>query len=254
MAKDLPYFKFFCSEWNDGDIALEDYEVQGLFINLCSYYWSNECNLTFKKAEKKFKDASDDLWQVLLDSNIIKDVDDFLVITFLDEQKDDRVERSKIRSKGGKASAEARRLKKIEQEANITPTQNEHVLNSSSTQVQLLREEEIREEKRKEEKKRKDNKRKVDFNLFWELYPVKKVRKDTESKFLKLKESDVIKILDTLPDFIKYKPFADYSHPLPTSYLSKERWNDEIIKTNLPTKNGTAPTSTVINFSKLGLK
>ena len=45
MAKDLPYFKFFCSEWNDGDITLEDFKTQGLFINICSYYWSNECEL-----------------------------------------------------------------------------------------------------------------------------------------------------------------------------------------------------------------
>ena len=55
MAKDLPYFKFFCSEWNDGDITLEDYETQGLFINICSYYWSNECDITFTKLKKKFK-------------------------------------------------------------------------------------------------------------------------------------------------------------------------------------------------------
>ena len=43
MAKSLPYFKFFCSEWSDGDITLEDYQTQGLFINICAYYWSNEC-------------------------------------------------------------------------------------------------------------------------------------------------------------------------------------------------------------------
>ena len=49
MAKDLPYFKFFCSEWNDGDITLESYEAQGVFINICSYYWSNECNVNFDK-------------------------------------------------------------------------------------------------------------------------------------------------------------------------------------------------------------
>ena len=54
MAKDLPYFKFFVSEWNDGDITLEDFETQGLFINLCAYYWSNECEITLTKAIKKF--------------------------------------------------------------------------------------------------------------------------------------------------------------------------------------------------------
>ena len=55
MAKDLPYFKFFCSEWNDGDITLETYEHQGLFINICSYYWSNECNVNFDKLLKRFR-------------------------------------------------------------------------------------------------------------------------------------------------------------------------------------------------------
>ena len=55
MAKDLPYFKFFVSEWNDGDITLEDFQTQGLFVNLCAYYWSNECEITLTKAIKKFR-------------------------------------------------------------------------------------------------------------------------------------------------------------------------------------------------------
>ena len=55
MARELPYFKFFVSEWNDGDITLESLECQGLFINICSYYWSNECDLTIEKLLKKFK-------------------------------------------------------------------------------------------------------------------------------------------------------------------------------------------------------
>ena len=57
MAKELPYFKFFVSEWNDGDITLEDLETQGLFINLCSYYWSNGCKITLSKSIKKFRFA-----------------------------------------------------------------------------------------------------------------------------------------------------------------------------------------------------
>ena len=55
MAKDLPYFKFFCSEWNDGDITLEDYEIQGLFINICSYYWSSGCEVSLQKVKKRFR-------------------------------------------------------------------------------------------------------------------------------------------------------------------------------------------------------
>ena len=150
MAKELPYFKFFVSEWNDGDITLEDYEVQGLFINLCSYYWSNECDLQFAKTKKKFKDAPEDSWKTLLKSNIIKNDDGNLVITFLDEQQEERLQQSKVKSKGGKASAEARRLKKLaeqeQQEINRNSTESQHVLNSCSTESQLLREEKIRED------------------------------------------------------------------------------------------------------------
>jgi hypothetical protein len=145
MAKDLPYFKFFCSEWNDGDITLEDYKIQGVFINVCSYYWSRECNLESKMLYKRFKDVKEEI-DLLVSENHIKALNGNIVISFLDEQKEDRDKRSVIRSKGGKASAEARRLKKIEQTVNKDSTQIQHVLRSSSTQVQVLREEKRREE------------------------------------------------------------------------------------------------------------
>ena len=137
MAKDLPYFKFFCSEWSDGDVTLESYEAQGLFINICSYYWSNECIVTYKKLLKKFRG-----YELILDQlkneNIFKlNKDETICISFLDEQQNERNEKSKIKSRGGKASAEARKLKK-EQKVNTSLTENEHVLNSCSTESQLL--------------------------------------------------------------------------------------------------------------------
>ena len=155
MAKDLPYFKFFCSEWNDGDITLETYEHQGLFINICSYYWSNECNVNFDKLLKRFR-GNDELIDDLSAAGLFKlDEDRFISISFLDEQREERLEQSKVKSKGGKASAEARRLKKLQQETNTIPTENEHVLKSCSTETQLLREEEKRKEEKREEKKKK---------------------------------------------------------------------------------------------------
>ena len=150
MAKELPYFKFFVSEWSDGDITLEDFNTQGLFINLCSYYWSNECELTLTKAKKKFKICDKSCFDSIIEAGIIKVDDDVITINFLDEQQEERIEQSKTRSKGGKASAEARKRKK-EQESNKNPTHVEHVLKSCSTETQLLREEKKREEKKKEE-------------------------------------------------------------------------------------------------------
>ena len=154
MAKDLPYFKFFCSEWNDGDITLEDYNVQGVFINVCSYYWSKECNLESKMLFKRFKNVKEDI-NTLITEGHIKDVDGFIEINFLNEQGSERMKQSKIKRKGGLASAEARRLKKIEQNVNTPSTEIEHVLKNSSTESQLLREDKIREDKIREDKKQK---------------------------------------------------------------------------------------------------
>ena len=151
MAKDLPYFKFFCSEWSDGDITLESYEAQGVFINVCSYYWSNECKVEHKKLLKKFR-GSEEIISNLINENIFKvDEEQNVLISFLDEQQNERNKKSKIKSRGGKASAEARKLKK-QQNVNTSLTENEHVLNSCLTETQVLREEKIREEKRREEK------------------------------------------------------------------------------------------------------
>ena len=163
MAKDLPYFKFFCSEWNDGDITLESYEAQGLFINICSYYWSNECNITFKKLLKRFRNCEETINE-LKEAELIKiDTEGNVFINFLNEQKDEREESRKAKVKGGKASADARKLRKLQQESNKNPTEikkvlnsssteKQHVLNSCSTESQLLREEKIREEEIRKEK------------------------------------------------------------------------------------------------------
>ena len=145
MAKELPYFKFFCSEWSDGDITLESYEIQGLFINICSYYWSNNCEMTLIKLKKKFK-GNDNLINELIDSEIIKIENDNVLINFLNEQLTEREDSSIKKSLAGKASAEARKLAKLEQQTNTSSTESQQVLNSCSTESQLLREEKRREE------------------------------------------------------------------------------------------------------------
>lgn len=103
MSKELPYFKFFVNEWITGDITLEDYEVQGLFINICSYYWSKDCKITLTNVRKKFKSAKPEAFACLLSANIIKvDKKDFLSITFLNEQKVSRDKLGKKNSENGK--------------------------------------------------------------------------------------------------------------------------------------------------------
>jgi hypothetical protein len=150
MAKELPYFKFFCSEWSDGDITLEDYNLQGFFINICAYYWSNECFLSLEKLKKRFRQDAE-LIDLLIKNNLIKVKKENVNISFLDEQKEERKLNSKSKSKAGIASAEAKRLTRLQQEVNTASTENQHMLNLCSTESQLLREEKKREEKKREE-------------------------------------------------------------------------------------------------------
>lgn len=83
------------------------------------------------------------------------------------------------------------------------------------------------EEKGEEEEEEKD-KINISFSVFWDLYGKKKGNKDAcEKKWKKLKDSERVKIIDTLPKFklsvkdIQYLPF-------PETYLNNKRWNDEL--------------------------
>lgn len=163
MAKDLPYFKFFCSEWNDGDITLEDFKIQGLFINVCSYYWSNECYLEIDKLKKRFKHNKEDV-EYLLTNGLLHNEGGFLAIHFLDEQQEERKEKSKQSSKAGKASAERRKLAKLEKDSNTNPTPVEIPLNGNPTIKR--REEEKREEKKRKEKEKEEYTKALPFSFY----------------------------------------------------------------------------------------
>jgi hypothetical protein len=87
--KDLPYFKFYCGEWINGNIALEDYLTQGLFINICAWYWSRECNVTLTQINKKFPASNQEI-EYLLDTGMLKKRGVNIYINFLDEQHKER--------------------------------------------------------------------------------------------------------------------------------------------------------------------
>jgi len=84
MSKELPYFRFTVAEWLNGDISMENYECKGLFADVCAWYWFKDCSVTKAMLEKKFSNAR--LLQILYDSGIIKVIDDFIEIEFLNEQ------------------------------------------------------------------------------------------------------------------------------------------------------------------------
>lgn len=110
MAKELPYFRFTVQDWQNGKISLESFELQGLFISVCGYYWINDCSITLAMLQKKFTHYTN-LVKELIELEIIKHENkhDKIEIDFLNLQYDLLSEKRKLRqsagSKGGNAKA-----------------------------------------------------------------------------------------------------------------------------------------------------
>lgn len=109
MAKILPYFKFDVSEWISGSITLEDYEIQGVFINLCAYYWHRQGNLTLTEIKRRLLNSKPTAFDSLIKSKLIHVKNDTIKIDFLDEQLHERgllcITNSRNGKKGGRPKA-----------------------------------------------------------------------------------------------------------------------------------------------------
>lgn len=102
MADNLQWFKFYTSKWNQGNITYCSFEAQGLFINLCSFYWSREGDLQESKMKKRFN-CDDSFWNELLDEKIITIEDDLIKINFLDEQRKEFKKKANVSRNNGKS-------------------------------------------------------------------------------------------------------------------------------------------------------
>jgi hypothetical protein len=75
--------------------------AQARFMRLCCIYWTNECVMSIEDAEIELGDEEfKDLMRLKI---IQRTVDGFLIIKFLDEQYEDCIDISKVRSKAAKA-------------------------------------------------------------------------------------------------------------------------------------------------------
>jgi len=90
MAKELPYFRFEPSEWDNGNIQMCSRESKGLFIDLCSLYWSRLGELPYALALQKLCNGIEVALQELKKHDIFGVIDGQIVIDFLDEQLSER--------------------------------------------------------------------------------------------------------------------------------------------------------------------
>jgi len=199
MSKELPYFRFYSSEYLEGSITLENVQTQGLFIQICAWYWKKDCQTDLKFISKRLINGKAMLKRCLnnlLDRNIIKvDENEMITIEFLDEQylylegkRNKLVEAGRI---GGKAMLKQRLSYKDNNKDN-----------------------------------NKDN---IEFDLFWNLYDKKVGKKEkVKSKWDKLTIEVQEKILDYIPEYIKSQPDKKFRKN-PETFFNNESWSDEII-------------------------
>ena len=99
MARELPYFQFEPAEYLTGDISFCSLSAQGLFINICSYYWQRECNLTKDQLLRRLD--YEDEFNELLDEGVIDLDGENIRIKFLDIQFFNATKQSEINSVNG---------------------------------------------------------------------------------------------------------------------------------------------------------
>ena len=221
MAKELPYFKFEPNQWENGNIQMLSREDKGLFMDLCSMYWSRLGDVPLKLAIQKLCAGNATALNPLCDEKIIEVIEGNIFIKFLSEQLNEFEDTSKQNSKNAKEGWEKRRKQKEESERNAT------ALNP------LCENDAIREDKIKEDKIIK--KIESDFNIFWDSYGKKVDSKKCREKFFKLSRKDIDKILEVVDEYIKSTP-DDKFRKNPLTWLNGSCWNDVVYKKNIDTK------------------
>lgn len=241
MAKELPYFKFITSEWLDGEITLEDLEVQGLFINICALYWSKEGRVYLSKLKKRYRQAEENSFNILVEEGFIQVNEDLVSISFLDEQLEERAAKSLTNSKNGKKGGRPRK-------PNKNPTESEEkpiaLISESKPKPNESQLEERRREEKREEKKRLIEEYEFLFSQFWDLYAKKVDREKCLKKWMKLTQEEIRQIFNHVEGYVKSTPEKQYRKN-PLSYLNAKSYENEIIDNSNPSvKNQAAGVST----------
>lgn len=211
MAKELPYFKFEPNAWENGNIQMLSREDKGLFIDICSMYWSRLSDLPEKLVIQKLCFGNASALIPLYEENIIELIDGNIYVKFLSIQLISFENTSNQNSENAKERWRKHREQKDSSDRNATAT-------NSQSESDAIREEKSKVNKIKET---------IDFSIFWDLYGKKIERKSCERKWEKLSLETQEKIIETLPAFKESITDKKYL-PHPETYLNGERWNDEI--------------------------
>ena len=141
MAKELPYFQFEPAEYLTKDISFCSLSAQGLFINICSFYWQRQCKLTKEQFLRRFNYPNE--FDELLSEGIIDVLDNYIIIKFLDLQYNNATKKSQTNSQNGSKGGRPKK----QNETEIKPNKNQN-----ETELKGIREDKIKEEEIKKDK------------------------------------------------------------------------------------------------------
>lgn len=151
MAKNFFFFKFIPTEWMTGDIVYEDFDVQGLFINICSLYWQRDGILSVEDINKRYKrtDLTDKLIGRFITVN-----EGFISIKFLDEQliEADHIckknsDNGKMGGRPKKANQKPKKAPGFKNKPNHNPTESQLKAKKSKIEVEVELHTELEQEK-----------------------------------------------------------------------------------------------------------
>jgi len=136
MAKELPYFQFEPAEYLTKDISFCSLSAQGLFINICSFYWQRQCDLSKEQFLRRFNYVNE--FDELLKEGVIDIENEKIKIKFLDNQYLKATEKSSVNSSNGAKGGRPKKPKETEIKPNGNPNESE---------TKGIREEEIKQDK-----------------------------------------------------------------------------------------------------------
>lgn len=218
MAKELPYFKFEPNAWENGNIQMLSREDKGLFIDICSMYWSRLSDLPEKLVIQKLCNGNASALISLYEENIIELIDGNIYVKFLSIQLQEFENTSNKNSENAKERWRRHREQKEMSDRNASA-----LIPQSETYA-------IREEESKEEESKEDvnsaKAEKIDFEKLKDFINQKTgrgfklVNKKVQGKYLaRLKEGySKQDILDAVSNAVK----NDYHKENNFKYLTPE--------------------------------
>ena len=215
MAKELPYFKFEPAEYLTKDISFCSLSAQGLFINICSYYWQRGCILNKEQLLRRLNYPKE--LDELISEGIIDLIENNISIKFLNYQLLDVEKTSKVNSSNGSKGGRPKK-NPIESEpiSEIKPKKNP-IESEPISEIKGIREEEIKED-----------------NIILDNISFKEnAKKDFEwinllSISNLISENEVLSFLD---DFDLYLPTIKKVHPDLSEYQKHfSNWTNKKIK------------------------